>query len=68
MADRMSDRQWRWAANAARRKCLTFNTKGEIIIFLGRNSGFARALDSVIAVLARLFFHHRKLPSSHSEF
>src|ERR1035438_8232354 len=61
-------RQSRWAAKAAGRECLTFSTKGEIIIFVGRNSGFARTLDAVLALLAHLFFHHRKLPSAHSEF
>jgi len=46
---------------------LTFDTRGEIIIFVGRNSRFARTLDAVLAFLAHLFFlHHRKLPSAHS--
>jgi hypothetical protein len=48
---------------------LTSETKDEIIIFVGRNSRFARRLEAVVALLAHLFFlHHGKLPSAHSEF
>ena len=34
---------------------MTFDTKGEIIIFVGRNSRFARTLDAVLALLAHSF-------------
>jgi hypothetical protein len=62
--------QSRWAAKSARWDgLLTFSTKGEIIIFVGRNSRFARTLEAVLALLAHLFFvHHRKLFSAHSKF
>jgi hypothetical protein len=61
--------QPRKAAKSVRWDGLTFDAKGEIIIFVGRNSRFARTLDAVLALLAHLFFlHHRKLPSARSEF
>ena len=45
--------QSRWAAKSARWDgLLTFDTMGEIIIFVGRNSRFARTLDAVLALLA----------------
>jgi hypothetical protein len=50
--------QSRWTANSARWGVLTFDTKGEIIICVGRNSRFARPLDAVLALLAHLFFLH----------
>ena len=47
---------------------MTFRAKGENIIFVGQNSGFARTLDAVLALLAHLFFLDiRKLPFAHSE-
>jgi hypothetical protein len=46
----------RTATQSRSRKRLTFDTKGEIIIFVGRNRSFARTLDAVLALLAHLFF------------
>jgi hypothetical protein len=59
--------QSRWAAKSARwGGLLPFDTEGEIIILVGRNSIFARTLEAVLALLAHLFFlHHGKLPSAH---
>jgi hypothetical protein len=52
--------QSRWVAKSARWDgLLTFDTEGEIIIFVGRNSRFARTLEAVLALLT-----HFILPSS----
>jgi hypothetical protein len=42
--------QSRRAAKSARWDGLTFDTKGEMIIFVRRNSRFARTLDAVLAL------------------
>jgi hypothetical protein len=45
--------QLRWAAKSARwGGLLTLDAKGEIIIFVGRNSRFGRTLEAVLALLA----------------